>query len=201
MNGEQLNQYLERGFGGTTLIRKLAFESLNMQLNRPSDMNANRGVPDSVTEQYHRVDASWDAGTSTLTVSKEITGPGYWIPYLGNGIPNVGTHLRGLGTYTPIVPATTISWVATGPFSGCHAYVFTPLRFAHVITPAGGYSADAVANQRNNIPGAVRAGGLVRRGRGDAFVFWTHLRGGWYQREVYVNRAGNVLNVGRRRRV
>jgi len=202
LNGDQVNDKLERRLFGRYYIRELKAAPRFADLQAPSDATFANGVADSVTEQAHRVDAAWNAAQNRLTISATPAGPGYFIPYIGNGSPNlVGmaqTLKRGLGAYTPVVGAggPVISWVLTGPFSGCSTVAFSPLAggrvFAHVITPSTGYTADTVANQVANIAGQVGApapvAGAVQRvsgGLGEGYVFWTLYNGAWWRRVVW----------------
>lgn len=199
MNGEELNKKLERGVFGSS-IKKLA--GAWSTLEAPSDMTCANGVNDSVTQQQRRVDAVWDSKHNKLTISNTPAGPGLWIPYLGNGMPNpVGvavTRLRGLGTYTDIIGAG-VSWVATGPFTGCYAVTFTPPGgkvFAHIITPAREYTADTPANQATNIANQVGAptpnlaGSQVKGG----YVFWTRIKGLWWRRVIHTAAAAGAMS-------
>ena len=137
-------------------------KGLGMALNVPSDLSWATGVKDSVSKQFHRVNITPDAKKGDLSVAAAVGGAGYWVPYLGNGANNapVGfahTLHRGLGSYTDLVKAGgDITWVATGPFSGCTSLSIRDttndsIVCAHVITPADKYTADTIVNQTNNI--------------------------------------------------
>ncbi len=212
MNGAQINQRLERGLFGRYEIRELHATPGFTVLQQPSDLTFATGVADSVTEQVNRIDAAWDAVNRRLTLSISAVGEGYWIPYIGNGAANLAgvaqTAGRGLGTYTPVIAAGgPISWVVTGPFSGCSSASFTAPAgkvFAHLISPAEGYTADTLANQEANIaaqinPAAPPAGHVqqVVSGNGEGYVFWTYFGGSWYRRVVWAF-AGTVRAVDRR---
>ena len=140
MTGDQVNSKLERGVFGTYEIREFKATGGFHTLNSPEDPAYANGVADSVTQQAHRVDAAWDNAQKRLTISLSGAGPGYWIPYLGNGskiqVGMAQTDKRGLGAYTPVIAAGgAISWVITGPFSGCSSAAFAPAGgkvFAHV---------------------------------------------------------------------
>jgi hypothetical protein len=208
MTGDQINAKLERGLFGKYDIKEFKATPGFAGLNSPSDATFATGVADSVTQQAHRIDATWDATHKRLTLNTNAAGEGYWIPYLGNGAGALAgmaqTALRGLGAYTPAVAAGGgISWVVTGPFSGCHHASFTAggnKVFAHVITPADGYTSDTVANQLTNIaaqvgaavPGAGQTGQVVN-GAGEGFVFWMRVAGSWYRRIVYA--FGGTVNA------
>ncbi len=214
MIGTQINHYLERGIFGKYKIRELKAAPPGFSaLNSPSDGAFVNGVVDSVTEQAHRIDAVWDNPNKRLTLHSHIAGHGYWIPYLGNGSQvSVGmaqTALRGLGAYTPtILVGGPISWVVTGPFSGCSSVSFTVggggKVFAHAITPAHNYTADTVANQVINIAAqtASVAGApqTVTGGAGEGFVFWAYINATWYRRVVWAF-AGKVNAVDRKSQV
>jgi len=208
MTGTQVNSKLERGLFGKYDIAELKANPNWTALQPPSDPAYAHGVADSVSEQYHRIDAAWDAANKRLTLSLNAAGGGYWIPYLGNGAAHLAgvaqTAKRGLGTYTPLMAGGAITWAATGPFSGCHTAAFSPAGgrvFAHVITPADGYTADTVVNQVANIAAqvgaAVPAATAVKQvvnPAGEGFVFWTLVSGVWYRRVVYAW-AGKVTAV------
>lgn len=217
MNGAQVNTYLERGLFGKYAIHKLLATPGFNSLERPSDLLYTTGVADSVCQQAHQIDAVWNGAQKSLTLSQSATGEGYWIPYIGNGAHNapVGvavTLLRGLGTYTPTVTlGGNISWVATGPFSGCSSASFTALNgdmvFAHLSTPPAGYTADTLPNQVANIAAqtgfpAPAAAGIqqVLSGRGLGYVFWTYIGAAWYRRVVWAN-FGKVVGVERRNQI
>ena len=215
MNGTQINQRLERGLFGRYDIRELHAAPGFNTLQRPSDLTFAQGVVDSVTEQTNQIDAVWDGAHNRLTLSLNAAGHGYWIPYVGNGAANLigmaHTAGRGLGTYTPVVaPGGPISWVVTGPFSGCSSASFIApagMVFAHLITPGRGYTADTVANQTTNVaaqvnPVAPPAGQIqqVTGGNGEGYVFWTYFNAVWYRRVVWAN-AGTVRAVDRRTQV
>ncbi|WP_263384011.1 hypothetical protein [Granulicella arctica] len=162
-----------------------------------------------MSEQSYRIDAAWDSKTGTMTLSKNAAGEGLWIPYVGNGA-SVSAGIaqmskRGLGTYTPtVLGGGGISWVVTGPFSGCHSAVFSVGNdkvFAHIVTQASGYTADTVANQVANIAlqlgipaPAATAYPQVASGLGEGFVFWMRIGATWYRRVVYAF-AGKVTSV------
>jgi hypothetical protein len=198
MTGAEINSKLERGVLGRGAIRQLRGEFY--QLQAPSDSTFSQGVVDSVTRQATGIDAAWDAKDNALTLRISFGGPGLWIPYLGNGVKSklVGvaqTLNHGLGTYTPpLVSGGAISWVVTGPFSGCTAATFSPTGakvFAHIITPGGGRTCDAVPNQIANIATQVNAPEpkdhalFTPNGPGVGYVFWTYLSGGWYRRVLW----------------
>jgi hypothetical protein len=214
MTGQQVNDKLERGIFGAT-IRQFACTALNASMQKPSDPTYATGVNDSVTQQANRIDAAWDNAQKKLTLSLNPAGPGYWIPYIGNGVPTrdgipyvaVGvaqTAKRGLGAYTPVVGAGAISWVATGPFSGCSLADYSAAAgrvFAHLISPAEGYTAATIATQNADIAaqtGAPAAAGIhlqqVVNPVGEGYVFWTLVGANWYRRIIYVA-AGNVTQV------
>ncbi len=213
MNGQEINDKLERGLFGSYKIKHLA--GTWSTLERPSDMTCANGVNDSVTQQARSVDAVWNPALKRLTIQAAAGGPGLWIPYLGNGMPNaVGVAVtagHGLGTYTPVVGAAGASWVATGPFSGCHIVTLTVgggKVFAHVISPAAGYPCAPPATQTIDIAyqvgavpptPAVLAASKVSGG-GIGFVFWTRLHGAWWRRVIKTG-AGSpakVISVERR---
>lgn len=208
MTGEEIHNKLRHKYGLKSDIRELKANPGFWQMQRPSDANFTRGVADSVTEQYHRIRADWDAQQKKLTLSLHNAGHGYWIPYLGNGAGALAgvaqTAGRGLGTYTaPLGPGGPVTWVATGPFSGCSLATFSPAGgnkvFAHVITPAAGYTADTVVNQVANIAAQVNspapAQGAVQQvvsAHGEGFVFWTLVNGVWRRRVIYTLPGGKV---------
>lgn len=208
MTGEQLNDYLERGFLGKSKIKLLPGTN---PLERPVNLDANLLVADSVIEHANQVRATWTAGTGSLAITIDNTGEGYWIPYLGNGANLVqeNDQQKGLGTFTPAIPAgSAISWVATGPFSGCHAVAFNPGAgpvFAHVITPAPNYPCDTVPVQVTNISTSLGcpnpgAGFVPEYTVGAGFVFWTRIQGQWWVREVQALN-GMVTKVGKKRKI
>jgi hypothetical protein len=198
VTGQQINSKLSRGLLGKYAIKKLGFSVYQLQV--PSDTAFLRGAADSVTEQYHVIDAVWNDTEKKLTLSPSVTGEGYWIPYIGNGASESAltgmaqTKGRGLGTYTRAT-AAGISWVVTGPFTGCYTASFsTPngKSFAHVVTPDPPYTADGVPNQVANIATqlgitAADAGSLkqVLNPAGEGFVFWTRIGAAWYRRVIY----------------
>jgi len=214
MNGAQINQRLERGLFGSYEIRELHANTGFTPLQTPPDLTFANGVVDSVTEQAHRIDAAWDGVHKRLTLSLNAAGEGYWIPYVGNGAVNLigmaQTARRGLGTYTPVIAAGgPVSWVVTGPFSGCSSAAFsTPggMVFAHLISPATGYTADTLANQETNVAAQVAAApptGHVQQvlsGTGEGYVFWTYFNATWYRRVVWAY-AGTVRGVDSRTQV
>ena len=208
MNGSEVNDKLERGILSSSIKFLKAIPGF-LALQTPSDLDFAEGTLDSVTEQSYRIDGAWDKSTKTLTLSKNVGGSGLWIPYVGNGsVKAVGIAQmarRGLGTYTPIVEGGGgISWVVTGPFSGCHSAVFSSGNdkvFAHIVTAGDGYTADSVANQVEAIANSM---GIpvppatdypkVSAGAGEGFVFWTRIGATWYRRVVYAF-AGTVMSV------
>jgi hypothetical protein len=207
MDAEALNGYFENTIFSKAKASVLAGKWSHLE--EPADLSAKSGVTDSVTEQAHLVDATWSEANKTLTIARATAGKGYWIPYLGNGIPGVGTDKRGLGTYSPAVGSgSTISWVATGPFSGCYAVALSGtagMVFAHVITAASGYTCEKPEQQLADIAqtvGAQNPGlGQKASGNGLGFVFWTRIKGVWYRREVFIMPTGMVNSVGKKSRV
>lgn len=215
MTGAEINSKLARGLRGKFEICEFFASPGFSDIQAPSDSMYSMGVVDSVTRQANRVDAVWDKKHKRLTIRRNCTGPGYWIPYLGNGpkhpIGMAQTPGRGLGTYTPpVILGGPISWVVTGPFSGCTAASFSPgggKVFAHVITPADGSTADTVSNQISNI--ATRVGApipgpdvatKILSGVGEGFVFWLLINGVWYRRIMWAY-AGIVKGMERKTQV
>jgi hypothetical protein len=205
MDGQEINERLERGLMGSYDIRLLVANPDWMNLGWPSDPNFAQGAVNSVTQQSHRIDAEWNDHDRSLTIirTNSQNSPGLWIPWLGQGFATLAgvnqMQNRGLGTYTPgIDPGGPISWVATGPFSGCYSVAFRPnagnVVFAHVITPTEGYTADLpIGNQINNIAAQVGAPGAilnsiqkVTSANAHGFVFWTLLDGLWWRRVVWM---------------
>jgi len=206
MNGEELNNKLERGIFGAS-IKQLA--GAWGALETPTDMTFANGVNDSVTQQDRRVEATWDSTHNRLTIQAAAAGDGLWIPYLGNGMRNaVGvaqTPDHGLGTYTRAIGAGGVSWVATGPFSGCYAVTFTAgggKVFAHIITPAHNHTAADPVTQAVDIateigaippaPGELAAHQIS--GVGIGFIFWTRIKGVWWRRVINTG-AGSPATV------
>lgn len=199
MTADEINDKLERGAFGKYEIKTLKAHPGFRSLQIPSDLNFQHGVADSVTEQYHRIDAAWNNSTKTLTLGLNGGGPGYFIPFIGNGAAQLAgvaqTASRGLGSYTPVIArGGGISWVVTGPFSGCYtADFFAPggKVFAHLATVGVGYTADTVHNQVTNIAAQVNAHvpghGHLKQvlGPGEGYVFWTKIQGSWYRRVIY----------------
>lgn len=199
MNGKQLDAKLARSaWKKVSAAKKLVCPYLIREV--VANLQA-PGVQDSVSQQVHRVDARWSEPQKSLEIFQSNTGPWYCIPYLGKGIPNVGTPGRGLGTYTPLIaPGGAISWVITGPFSGCHAMTFSSgahKAFAHVVTVSNGpgiYTAAPVDTQIADIEQMLNAR-LRDRERPDTggrwgFVLWTYIDNVWYRRTVLVKYGG-----------
>jgi hypothetical protein len=221
MNAQQLNKKLERGVFGAS-IKQLG--GLWGALGAPSDTTYAHGAVDSVTQQARRVDATWNAANKRLTIQAAAGGPGLWIPYLGNGVTELSRQAAidagglahtvgcGLGSYTQ-VGAGGANWVATGPFSGCYAVTLTAPGgdkvFAHVITPAAGYTAADpvtqavdIANQVGAIPPSPdELSNSKVTGGGIGYVFWTRLNGIWWRRVIFagVGNPATVMSVGRKK--
>ena len=190
MTGQQLEQCFGSGFSPVRAITGFN----NPALNRPSA--AVSAPMADVSEQQHVVDATFTGGT--LTIAPSATGDGLWVPYLGNGTGVVGA--KGWGTYTQDV--TSHSWVATGPFSGCFVAAFAGgagKRFAHLITPAGGYTAATVDEQIAAITAATGAGSFEKwpmNGVGLGIAFFMKIGGGWCRRFAWVAPgAGMVMQM------
>jgi hypothetical protein len=207
MTAKEVNRKLARPPIGKPAIKKLKFSP--MQLQVPSDRTFSHGVVDSVTQQATGIDAVWDNKENALTLRISFGGPGLWIPYLGNGAAEAKgvaqTVAFGLGTYTPpLVGGGVVSWVVTGPFTGCTAATFSPSAskvFAHIITPAPAHPCDTVPNQIANI--AAKVGAPVPTGNavirpmlaGEVFVFWMYLGSGWYRRLLWAVQGAGCMTV------
>ena len=205
MDGDTLNGYFERGFFGKSEIQKLAAIPGWSELGKPSQTPI--PVADTiVSEQHHRIDATWADESKTLTLSKNsVDGKGLWIPYLGNGYP-VTADSRGIGTYTRNIGGAldNASWVATGPFSGCHVAVFTSGTdkvFAHVITPAHNHPCATVDEQMEELRTRVGVEGnnwKVPAVGGLGYVFFTKINGTWYVRTSEFSQGGVKVTIGKK---
>ncbi len=112
-------------------LKNINWNGLNTPSN-PSDLREGN----IVSIQQHVISAALNSEGSLVLTSAEH-GDGLWVPYLGSV----------QGTYTDKLD-DSISWVATGPFSGCHAGVFsndTDIRFAHLVTPDAGFASPPIA--------------------------------------------------------
>ena len=207
MTGDELNLLFENSFFCKAKIKMLLGTG---KLEAPVGLDRSKVADNNVVEHINMIDAASDANGG-VTLSLSSTGSGYWIPYLGNGIDvsTADTVPRGLGTFTPPIPSGSgISWVATGPFSGCRAVVFKPsagLVFAHVITPASGTECASVRDQVKSISsklGCLDPGdGIVPEyTTGAGYAFWLRIQGQWYYRELQAFN-GIVTAVGKKQAV
>ncbi len=181
MNGKEL----DKKFGHYFVNSVKAITGWNVRtLNSPAFPVDDPTV--DVSEQQHNVSCSFANGT--LTIITDPAGDGLWIPYLGNGPGIAGA--KGWGAFTRGV--TNETWVATGPFSGCYAAAFdSPAgkRFAHLITPAGGYAAASVDEQIAaicNQIGTEQHKKWNMDGIGLGIVFFMRYDGMWHKRSVWV---------------
>lgn len=208
MNGNEVNSHLERGLFGKAPIKRLI---INYPLNILSDDQFLSGHDNSVTQQAVRIDADWDDNNKILSLVQANAGPGLWIPWIESS-PQTYTGAgktpgRGLGTYTPVLDPN-ITWVASGPFSGCYAVSFYGAAlnhwvFAHIVTstPTSPYPTDTVDNQIANISNQtglpVRKRQLITVNGGSGFIFWTLRNGTWCRRVIWALQ-GEVKHVGQR---
>ena len=189
MNGQTLDQTFGTGFSPVKSITGFNGAALNVPASPVTDPSAD------VTEQQHTVDATFVNGT--LTIAPSPAGEGIWIPYLGNGTGTPGS--KGWGTFSRVVAGQ--SWVATGPFSGCFVAAFTAgggKRFAHLITPASGYTAASVDGQISAIQTATGATGYEKwpmTGAGLGLAFFMNIGGSWRRRFVFVAPHGAVMQI------
>jgi hypothetical protein len=191
MTGAQLNECFGTGFSPVKSIK--GFNA--MALNKPAGDIV--GGEADVYQQQHAADIMYDAKSGTLTIAASSAGQGLWIPYLGNGKGTPGA--KGWGTYSDNV--TKASWVATGPFSGCYVAAFSGKggkRFAHLITPAGGYKAATVDNQIKAIKAATGSkllGKWPMTGTGLGLAFFMNVGGAWCRRFAWVGPGGNLVQI------
>ena len=109
-----------------------------------------------------------------------------------------------LGSFTrPIADNDILSWAVTGPFSGCHASVYSSgagFTFCHLVTGGSANTKDPDV-QRQGIAAALGVGSkevssrhLTAKKRRDlgnvqGFSFWMRLEGRWHQRTIWVERG------------
>jgi hypothetical protein len=184
---------LDAVFGsGFSKVKEVSFSS--MELNRPATPVTD---PDAdVQEQDWVVDATFANGC--LTISKNPSGDGLWISYLGNGTG--ADKAKGWGTYSRVTANKT--WVATGKFSGCSIGKFTGgagTRFAHLITPAAGHPCAGVDAQATAISKATGLTGVTihtpQTPVGEAIAFMLYVNGGWCKRIAQVQAGKTVVAI------
>jgi len=190
MNAQQLDTCFGSGFSRIKAIQ-LAYQTLSVPEAPITNVQAD------VQEQQHVINAAFNASTGTLSLQKDPTGDGLWIPWLGQGSASSGQ--RGWGTYTRAV--TNKSWVATGPFSGCYAVAFSEgPRFAHIVTAGGGYSTASVDGQIAAIKaatGATTETKIDMTGAALGIVFFMKINSQWvYRRAFVLPGAGTVAQLG-----
>ncbi len=106
---------------------------------------------------------------------------------------------KGWGTFTRGV--TNETWVATGPFSGCYVAAFdgpTGKGFAHLITPAAGYTAASVDEQMTAIcsqTGSTQYQKWGMNGIGLGIAFFMLYDSKWHRRSVWVAPTGKVMDL------
>lgn len=208
LTGAQVNAVFERGLLGRHRVAGLQFPPVIGDMTpwgnfvpRPVKRDgAPAGEePAHVVKLSAKVGADFDAVTRRLVLTRDENGHGYWLPFVD------GYHGRDVkvATYTPDVrPGDGISWVVTGPFSGCRAATFAQgvsRVFAHLVTGehAGALDVQVDAIQRATLSHLQESRPIRARGAAATYVLWTLLDRAWWRRDFALT-AGVVTQVDRK---
>lgn len=210
MDGTQLKAIL----AAKKKVVKLFTVPTNFDLN--SKYGKGNGVKGSVMKQAIPVKAFEDKKGKKdhrlviEAVAKKKDATGYWLPWIE--AIQVGKDVMSIGTYTPPIQMDdAISWVATGPFSGCFAAHFIgkndEVVFAHVVTVGmKQFKAASVKDQMEDISNQSKNKMDVKKkskkkiaseegNAGFHFVFWMRDGEGWVRQVLSVSRPNDMAPI------
>ena len=142
---------------------------------------------------------------NTLSIYPDSSGQGGlflpWLTHQETSPGSVTTSYTDLGSFTrPIARTSALSWVVTGPFTGCHAAVYSSgqgLTFCHLVTGKKDQFPEP-SIQGTGIAAAVGGGTQISStplspspnlGDAQGYCFWMRLGTGWQQRTIWVRKA------------
>ena len=195
MTGKALNVML-----GVNQLRAIAIQA-------PTSMNiGKRDLVHGIHQISGTADAEFVAATSSLRIFGSTDGAGLFLPWLSGQRDMTSGASYDLGSVTPPIASTDkISWVVTGPFSGCHAYTFESTggySFAHFTTAAASETIcrsipEQVVGVKAQLPGGT---GTVKEnihvtpvGMSFGWVFWMRTDSGWQRRIIRTSQPNQGL--------